>query len=215
MTGCPMPHDQPAETDGAMVICRYHRDHLRHSLADLAEILAVLDDLLLGKVVINDDANDRRAARTDAPAPCRLDVLDLTDKRSDTPALYHLAFWCAAVAEERELSGFPEIPAEQATWLIRHLDWISHHPAADEIVGDLEKAWRWVRVVAGYGPLPPIMECPVVYPETEEPCGGPVYPSKTHFAVTCLRCGETWDGDAEMRRLGLIAERPKHSDPTV
>jgi hypothetical protein len=178
---------------------------LRANLGDLAETLPSLGDLLVTPMPT--DGNDRRAAKSEGQPPCRLDVLDLMDPRSDTPALALLATWCAAVMEERQLSTMPTDPAQQARWLARHhLDWLARHPAADEIAGDIGNAWRWVRAAAGMAPLPPVFACPVLYPDSgqERECGGAVYPLRWAFGVRCAKCGAEWDGDQELRRLGLV-----------
>lgn len=213
MTTCPRHPDRPYPAQPGYVLCGievtddYGRitwtgciGRMRRDLRDLSDVLASLDDLLV--TAPPSDHNDRRAARTDAPAPCRLDVLDLMDPRSDTPALDRLATWCMAITEERELSGMPKRPADQAQWMIRHVDWIARHMAADEIAGDIADAWRWLRSAAGLAPLPPVFTCPVTTDQGE--CGGPVYPMRYSFGVRCARCGSVWDGDSELRRVGLV-----------
>lgn len=174
---------------------------MRRDLHDLADVLGSIDDLLVTPAPT--DGNDRRAARCEGQAPCRLDVLDLMDPRSDTPALDRIATWCLAITEERELSTMPARPSDQAQWMIRHVDWIAHHMAADEIAGDIADAWRWLRSAAGLAPLPPVFTCPVTTDQGE--CGGAVYPMRYSFGVQCMRCRATWDGDAELRRLGMVA----------
>lgn len=214
MSTCPRHPATPRQAGDGYVLCGHEgqdRDgrtiwtgcigQLRRNLHDLADILGSLDDLLVTPMPV--DGNDRRAARCEGPAPCRLDVLDLTDPRSDTPALARIETWCLAVVEERELAWMPGVPAEQAQWMIRHVDWIARHMAADEIAGDIADACRWVKAAAGMAPLPPVFACPVTTDAGE--CGGPVYPSRWTFGVRCSRCGATWDGDTELRRLGMVA----------
>lgn len=62
-----------------------------------------------------------------------------------------------------------------------------------------------VNAAAGLAPPPPLFTCPVIHPDTDHECGGPVYPSPYTFAVRCAACGETWDGQMALRRLGLVA----------
>ena len=213
MTTCPRHPDRPYPAEPGYVLCGIeHRNddgrsqwngcigRMRSNLHNLADVLGSLDDLLV--TAPPSDHNDRRAARTDAPAPCRLDVLDLMDPRSDTPALDRIATWCLAITEERELSTMPARPADQAQWMICHVDWIARHMAADEIAGDIADAWRWLRSAAGLAPLPPVFTCPVTTDQGE--CGGPVYPMRYSFGVKCSRCHAEWDGDSELRRIGLV-----------
>ena len=73
-----------------------------------------------------------------------------------------------------------------------------------EVEGE-PNVWRWLRTAAGLAPPPPLFTCPVIHPDTDGECGGPVYPSPYTFAVRCAACGETWDGQMALRRLGLVA----------
>ena len=200
---CPLPHQHPARLDDGYTICRHHQTRLREDLTAAALVLDDLHQLLVTPAPI--DGNDIRAAKTDAPAPCRLDILDLTDPRSDTPAVHVLASWCLLVAEERHLATLPRTPPHQARWLTLHLDWLARHPAANDAATELHDVWRWLRTAAGLAPPPPLFTCPVIHPDTDAECGGPVYPSPYTFAVRCAACGETWDGQMALRRLGLVA----------
>jgi hypothetical protein len=177
---------------------------LRDDLCQLADLLGVLDELMVTPAPV--DGNDRRAARTDAPAPCRLDVLDLCDPRSDTPALHTVDTWALLVAQELRTAALPGTTAERARWLAGQAEWLARHPAADEAAADLGQARRWVAAAAGLGPRPPLFACPVVWPDGDgdRECGGPVLPMVWAFGARCARCGSEWDGAAEMRRLGLI-----------
>lgn len=199
---CPLPHERPAEPDSGYFICRRHMSRLTEHLTAIAGILDDLDELLVTPPPA--DGNDARAARCDPPAPCRLDVLDLTDKRSDTPALHLVASWCLLVSDERHLSGIPSWPSSQARWLIRHVDWLGHHPAADDCAVEIANAWRWLSSAAGLKPPPALFRCPVIHPDTDEECGGPVRAEPWTFGVKCARCGERWSGDEQLHRLGLV-----------
>ncbi len=199
---CPLPHEHPAEPDAGYLICRRHLVRLTEHLSAIAVILDDLDELLITPPPM--DANDVRSARCDPPAPCRLDVLDLIDKRSDTPALHIVASWCLLVSDERHLSGMPSWPSSQARWLIRHVDWLGHHPAADDCAVEIANAWRWLSAAAGLKPPPTLFRCPVVHPDTEQECGGPVRAEPWTFGVRCAKCGERWSGDEQLHRLGLV-----------
>ena len=199
---CPLPHRNPAEPDPGYIICRRHLTRLTEHLTAIAVILDDLDELLITPPPM--DANDVRSARCDPPAPCRLDVLDLTDKRSDTPALHLVSSWCLLVSEERRLSGIPSWPPSQARWLTKHVDWIGHHPAADDCATEIANAWRWLSSAAGLKPPPALFRCPVIHPDTDEECGGPVRAEPWTFGVKCAKCGERWSGDEQLHRLGLV-----------
>ncbi len=98
---CPLPHQHPARLDDGYQICRHHHTRLREDLTAAALVLDDLHQLLVTPAPI--DGNDVRAAKTDAPAPCRLDILDLTDPRSDTPAVHVIDCWTQFVTEERNV----------------------------------------------------------------------------------------------------------------
>lgn len=175
---------------------------LRRTLLNIAATLDDIDVLLV--TPMPSDGNERRAAKTQGQAPCRLDVVDLRDDRSDTPATRILTSLCLTVARERELSSYPATPGEQSRWLVRHMDWLARHEDAGEFLSDLADVWRWVRAAAGLQPPPPVFTCPVVLPDADGACGGPVYPARYAFAVRCSRCGSEWDGDEQLRWLGLV-----------
>ncbi len=217
---CPMPRhtDRPAQPETGMVLCGGRADdgrgrhgwtgcigRLRDDLGQIADVLAVLDDLMSAPAPV--DGNDRRAARTDAPAPCRLDVLDLSDPRSDTPAVHLVDVWAMAVASERRLASVPATTHGRAAWLVGQVEWIAGQPTAPAVAVDLARARHWLAAAAGLGPPPPLFTCPVVWPDgdAERECGGPVVPMRWAFGARCQRCGSEWDGAQEMRRLGLIA----------
>lgn len=209
---CPLPHQHPAQLDDGYTICRHHHTRLREDLTAAALVLDDLHQLLLTPAPI--DGNDVRAAKTDPPAPCRLDILDLTDPRSDTPAVHILDCWTRFVTEERRVLTAPHhqpgplqphIGARQARWLTLHLDWLGRHGIANDAATELHDVWRWLRTAAGLAPPPPLFTCPVIHPDADTECGGPVYPSPYTFAVRCAACGETWDGQMALRRLGLVA----------
>lgn len=201
---CPLPHRQPAEPDPGYLICPRHLARLKAHLTSIAEICQDLDDLLIAAAPV--DTNDHRSARCDPAAPCRLDILDLLDKRSDTPALHLVQSWCVLVQDERHLAWMPDRPVSQALFLIRHLDWLGHHPAAPDCATEIANANRWLTQAAGLGPPPPLFMCPVIHPGTEEECGGPVRPERWTFGVVCAKCGQRWSGDEQLRRLGLVEQ---------
>ena len=207
---CPLPHRNPAEPDPGYIICRRHLTRLTEHLTAIAVILDDLDELLITPPPM--DANDVRSARCDPPAPCRLDILNLLDPRSDTPVLPILNDLSDLVAEQRHLSWRPThhatwtaiVAARQARWLIRHVDWLAHHENVVNSVGEITQAFKWLNAAAGLKPPPALFRCPVIHPDTEEECGGPVRAELTTFGVKCAKCGERWSGDEQLHRLGLV-----------
>lgn len=215
---CKGRHREPVELDRSYTLCggpvaepggviRWTgcTGRLRRTLLDLADVLDDMDVLLVTPTP--SDGNERRLARAEGQAPCRLDVVDLRDERSDTPALRILSTVGLIVARARGLSTFPSRPGDQARLMVRHLEWLSRYEFAHEVLADISDVWRWVRSAAGLQPPPPVFACPVVLAGAEGECGGPVYPARYAFAVRCSRCGSEWDGDEQLRWLGLVAGR--------
>ena len=208
-------HTERRETDPGYTICgNVQTDpqgrlywtgclgRLRADLLELEQILPNLPDLLV--TAPPSDHNDRRAARTDAPAPCRLDVLDLMDPRSDTPALALLQLWADNITEGRQFKTSPDEPAHQVRFMLTNLDWMARHDTADEAARDIHQARVWLDRRAGLNE-PPMFLCPVVHPGAEGECGGPVYAQPAEFGVKCARCHSTWDGYERLAWLGKIA----------
>lgn len=194
---CPMCH---TESEG---LCRHCTGFLRRRLETLVEIFDHLNELLITAPPM--DHNERRQARQDPPAPCRLEVLDLTDPRSDTPAAAIVDSWTQMLVEERQLSGVPATSVGQAQLLLLHIEWWAKHPAVDEFIKEVSDVASWLRGVAGLKPPPPLFRCPVVTEDGE--CEGAVYPQKYTLGVRCRRCGETWGVENDqLARLGLLVK---------
>lgn len=195
---CPL-HPQPRDTGGRHICNRCVGDTIAR-LDNIALLAAVLPDLATST---SPEDSDVRTVRHAPPAPCRLDILDLTDPRSDTPALPLLHAWTMTVASARAMIP-PASPDAQASWLVRHVAWMAAYPQSVHLAADIRRIDSWLRSAAG-DTRPPIMSCPIVHPDADGPCAGPVYPVPDQFAVKCARCSVTFDGSAEMSRLGMIA----------
>lgn len=201
---CPLAHAEPRETKPPRNICEAHAALLRANLQNLAKTLVHLGDLYTAKP-FGDDHNELRMIRQDPPAPLNLAVVDLTDVRSDTPALPRLDGWVRLIGEERRLSWVPVAPHRQAEFVLTHFEWLLGHEAAGVAFDELNLCWQWVRHVAGLGGSSPIFVCPVVLPGAEGGCGGPVFQRyERSMLVRCARCGSEWDGELELRRAGLM-----------
>lgn len=207
-TNCPLPHKTPTATHTPHMICDGHTERMRSNLRELKQVLTHFGDLYTAKP-FSDDHNEIRIAKQDPPAPLNLAVVDLTDMRSDTPALPRIEGWVRLVAEERQLSRIPLAPHKQVGFLLLHLDWLTRHPAADEAYGEIRESWQWVKTVAGLTGAKPIFMCPVVHPDADTECGGPVFQRQERsMMVRCARCGAEWDGELELRRAGMMLGSP-------
>mgnify|MGYP000922419371 FL=1 len=201
---CPLHHQKPAQPDDGYQICQHHITALSETLYQIALLLPDLDELITTPPPT--DTNDRRAIRTDPPAPCRPNIVDLPDPPTHTPALHIIGEWTRLVIDERRLANTPTQPETQTRLLLTNLDWLARHETAAEFAHEINQVSWWIRQAAGLTPPPPLFTCPIVDTETGQPCGGPVRSQTWTFGARCSKCGRTWDGHLEVRRLGLIRE---------
>jgi len=175
---CPLHHQKPAQPDDGYQICQHHITALSETLYQIALLLPDLDELITTPPPT--DTNDRRAIRTDPPARTSPRPLTLGSR---LPHLQH-----------------------QTRLLLTNLDWLARHETAAEFAHEINQVSWWIRQAAGLTPPPPLFTCPIVDTETGQPCGGPVRSQTWTFGARCSKCGRTWDGHLEVRRLGLIRE---------
>jgi hypothetical protein len=190
-------------------VCRRHADSLADTLRDLAETYALLG-LFLAPGSVPDEGNVR-GRRIDAPAPVRLEVVALTDRRTialddadPPPVLAIVESWARLVREERALAS----PLVRATligevgFLLAHHGWVCAQPWVDDYAAELRRARSAVHDAIGDHAPRPVGHCQVVDEQGE--CGGPLYQDRWGaMAVSCRRCGAVWQED-DLRRLGLV-----------
>jgi hypothetical protein len=208
---CLLPHKDPKTPARGLLICPGHRRWLADTLADIVETTALLPAFLEPGSSV-DDGRQVKSKRVDPPAPIRLDVVSLGDRRTVHrhdgdiyPVLAVLESWARLVREERDLAR-PTNPATilgEANLLVIHLDWIAAQPFVDELASELRQVKSSLHAAIGDHAPRPVGTCPVIHPDTGQ-CAGPLYQDRYgRLSVTCRRCGETW-GETELRRLGLV-----------
>lgn len=208
---CLLPHKDPRTPARGLLICPGHRRWLADTLADIVETTALLPAFLEPGSSV-DDGRQVKSKRVDPPAPIRLDVVSLADRRTVHrhdgdiyPVLAVLESWARLVREERDLAR-PANPATilgEANLLVIHLDWIAAQPFVDELASELRQVKSSLHAAIGDHAPRPVGTCPVIHPDTGQ-CAGPLYQDRYgRLSVTCRRCGETW-GETELRRLGLV-----------
>lgn len=207
------------------LLCARHAHTLRTWIVDVVEAYALLDDVLeIGSV---ETGSVKRPRSDEAPAPLRLEVVALRDRRNlaavrggDVPSvLGTLGSWASLVREERALATptTAATVAGEAEVLQVHLEWICTQPWVDELHREV-KGLRAPLLAAIGEPLPkPIGNCPVILVEVidtpdEGPvehrhrCDGPLYPDRWGaMRVHCAKCGEEW-GEAFIERAAAIVE---------
>lgn len=209
---CVLPHREPKSALDGLYVCRGHHRWIAETIDDIVCTAALLPHFYEPGTAV-DDGHQVKGKRVDPPAPVRLDVVALLDPRTVArhpgdlvPVLAILESWARMVREERHLRACQNQATitSEASLLIAHLDWI----AGQTWVGDLASELRDVKgalhsAIGDHAPRP-VGRCPVIHPDAEGACDGPLYQDRYGgMSVTCRRCGETW-GETELRRLGLM-----------
>lgn len=210
-TNCVLPHRDPKTAANGTLVCPGHTRWLRESIDDVVITFALLPHFYEPGTAI-DDGQQVRGKRVDPPAPVRLDVVALLDKRTIArhpgdivPVLAILEAWARLIREERQLQPcrrHATVTSEAGT-LLAHIDWIICQPWVDDLAREIREVKSALHSAIGDHAPRPVGTCPVVHPDTGE-CGGKLYQDRYGgMSVTCRRCGETW-GETELRRLGLM-----------
>ena len=213
MNNCLLPHREPREALPSALVCRHHHGWLRDSIDDIVVTYALLPHFYEPGTAV-DDGHQVKGKRVDPPAPVRLDVVALCDRRTVArypgdivPVLAILEAWGRLVREERQLQACHRhaTVTSEAGLLLAHLDWIIAQPFVDELAREIREVKSALHSAIGDHAPRPVGTCPVVHPETGE-CGGKLYQDRYGgMSVTCRKCGEVW-GETELRRLGLMQQ---------
>ena len=210
-TNCVLPHRDPKTAANGTLVCPGHTRWLTESIDDVVVTYALLPHFYEPGTAI-DDGQQVRGKRVDPPAPVRLDVVALLDKRTIArhpgdivPVLAILEAWARLIREERQLQPcrrHATVTSEAGT-LLAHIDWIICQPWVDDLAREIREVKSALHSAIGDHAPRPVGTCPVVHPDTGE-CNGKLYQDRYGgMSVTCRRCGETW-GETELRRLGLM-----------
>lgn len=213
-TNCLLPHREPKSAADGLLVCRHHRRWMGETIDDIVITYALLPDFYEPGTAI-DDGHQVKGKRVDPPAPVRLDVVALLDRRTIAhnpgdlvPVLAILESWARLIREERQLQPCKRqatVTSEAGT-ILAHLDWISAQPWIDELARELREVKAALHSAIGDHAPRPVGRCPVVHPDAEGACDGALYQDRYGgMSVTCRRCGEVW-GEAELRRLGLMQQ---------
>ena len=210
---CQLPHREPKTALPGRIVCPGHRRWLTETLDDILTTYALLPDFYEPGTAV-DDGQQVKGKRVDPPAPVRLDVVALLDRRTIAtnpgdivPVLAILEAWADFVREQRQLQ-----PAHKTTTvtsevaiLITNVDWITAQEWVPELASELRETKSALHAAIGEHAPRPVGKCPIVHPDTGE-CGGNLFQDQYgRMSVTCRRCGETW-GELELRRLGLMTQ---------
>lgn len=206
------------------MLCHRCQLRLRADLTGITELFAILP---LFALLGSGEIGKRHGKGNAPPAPGRLDVMVLSDPRSDptgwvdedgtvhrqdgpSATLTVVGGWAQVVREERELAA-PEgraTVAGECNLLLTHLDWICGQGWCDEFAADVKAAHKELRSVCGIAGRKPLGKCPAIVGDGDDmqTCGAPLYPPERGDAVQCRTCLAAWSG-VELIRLGMIIER--------
>ena len=208
---CVLRHREPKTARDGALLCRGHIVWLSDAIDDILVTCALLPAFLEPGSAV-DDGRQVKGKRVDPPAPVRLDVVALSDRRTQSrhagdiyPVLAVLESWARLVREERKLQRprFPATILSETSLLEGHLDWIVAQPWVDDLAAELRQAQGALHSAIGDHAPRPVGRCPVVHPDAGE-CGGPLFQDRYGgLSVSCRACGEVW-GETELRRLGLM-----------
>ena len=209
-TNCVLPHRDPKTAAQGTLVCAGHARWLLDTLHDIITTTALLPYFLQPGTAV-DDGHQVKGKRVDPPAPVRLDVIALLDRRTLArhpgdliPVLAILEAWATLTRDERQIRHprTTTVTTEAGT-LIAHLDWASTQPWIPDMAAELRDVKSALHSAIGDHAPRPVGTCPVIHPDTGE-CNGKLYQDRYGgMSVTCRKCGETW-GETELRRLGLM-----------
>jgi hypothetical protein len=210
-TNCLLPHREPKQAAEGALVCQGHQHWLADSLDDIVCTYALLGDFFEPGTAV-DDGHQVKGKRVDPPAPVRLDVVALLDRRTIArypgdivPVLAILEAWARLVREERNLQPCRRrttVTSEAGT-LLAHIDWITAQPWVNELAQEIREVKSALHSAIGDHAPRPVGTCPVVDPEIGE-CGGKLFQDRYgRMSVSCRRCGSIWNED-DLRRLGLM-----------
>ena len=210
-SNCLLPHRDPKTAADGTLVCPGHTRWLTESIDDVVVTFALLPHFYEPGTAV-DDGQQVRGKRVDPPAPVRLDVVALLDRRTIhrhpgdiVPVLAILEAWARLIREERQLNPCHRqaTVTSEAGLILAHIDWIICQPWVDDLAREIREVKSALHSAIGDHAPRPVGTCPVIHPDTGE-CGGKLYQDRYGgMSVTCRRCGETW-GETELRRLGLM-----------
>jgi hypothetical protein len=195
------------------LVCDRCERSIKRWLRDIPDNYALLPWFIEhGTVERNPDSQSTKAAY--APAPARLEVMDLLDGRhglkwnGTAPAhdrrgvIGTLQVYAERVQAERGLTGdLGDLAVSTACAMLeRHRLWITEQDWVTLFFDELKILNRQLSDAVGDYRRPPVGTCHAVTEDKDE-CGGSLFAS-VDGGVNCARCGAAWDVD-HLRQLGL------------
>lgn len=216
LNGCTRRHGDEqlaVATEGKSQLCVQCEGRLGDWLGKIPDTYALLPTFLEhGTTDKNPESKTTKAAN--APAPMRLDVIDLLDERRGRKWLGTAAtedrrgvlgtLWANVdrLAEERPLEHVPAPSVPAACLLLnRHRLWLAEQDWSSDLYEDVRTIHRQLADATGDYRRKPVGRCHIIPEQAETPCNGPLF-ANPYGGVHCTRCDATWD-PTHLRQLGL------------
>jgi hypothetical protein len=211
----------PKRTTPPSRLCRSCEDRLREWLREIPTNAALVP-LVIEHGTVDADPGSKATKRAWAPAPLRLEVLDLLDSRlgrkwqgtavRDDARMGPLGDLINEADVVTDRAGVtPSLPPIEMTmtqvcdFLARHLTWITRQDeeSVKAFYKTIGKVHRAFADAVGDFRRPPVAHCHIARSDGTA-CGGPIYASD-YGGVRCARCTTTWD-PGQLRLLGMAQE---------
>lgn len=213
------PDKHRRTTEPPSQLCGSCETDLHRWLTTIPKNYALLPQFINhGTAEKNPDSKATKSA--EAPAPMRLEVVDLLDERlgrkwlGTAPAddrrgvfgtlLSHVVRLC----EERPLTAGATTVAAACDLLDRHRLWLAERDWINELYEDVKATHRAIADAIGDYRRPPVGRCHIAT-DNDQACGGPLFAS-TYGGVRCAKCKAEWDA-AHLRQLGLAQAAAQES----
>lgn len=211
---CTNAGGDPITTEGRSHLCTRCEDNLDRWLGGIATTWPLLP-LFVEHGTTESNPDSKATKRAEAPAPMRLEIIDLLDTRlgriwnGTAPASDRrgvagtIGAHVDRLAEERNLTVLPAPGdvGEGARLLRRHRLWLAEQDWIADLYEEIRVLHRQLSDAVGdYRPRP-VGKCHLVPQEDAGACGGPLMANRVG-GVRCGRCRATWDA-GHLRQLGL------------
>ncbi len=205
----------PVYTEGRAQICPRCEKQMAGWLNKIPENYDLLPTFIEhGTTQANPE--NKATKRAEAPAPMRLEIIDLLDTRlgrkwnGTAPAhdrrgaIGTLRVHVERLIDERPLTAthYEDKSVRQACDLLhRHRLWLAEQDWITYLYDDVSTLNRALADAVGDFRRPPVGRCHVIPENAETACGGPLFANATG-GVHCVRCRSEWEPD-RLRQLGL------------
>jgi hypothetical protein len=201
------PTRTPVLCEGAARICVKCVERLDTWLRQIPDTYILLPYVVEhGTVSTNPEMATTK--RPDAPAPLRLEVLDLLDRRLHRGVLGLVKSWADLVRSLRRLpprAGLDATVTSECQLLLGHLTWVTEQIWITDLYAELRPLVRELLDRVGEYRAKPVGMCVALVDRpgltVQVLCGGPLYLDKDRRGTHCAACGDRHDA-GELRRLG-------------